>query len=375
MRLPIPLIEELLLEMARDHFLEILGLESPSNHRYAVAGRGHERVSRLLQASSYAGPAPVTLQAYAAMISCEKQRFPEITLDDVRASLSDLVLAADQTLVVALAVTSGRSLFLWGPTGNGKTAVAHAVHRAQQGALWIPHCIDVGGEVIQVYDPHVHQQVPIELNSPWEADQRWVRIRRPLIVAGGEMTLDSIELSFSPTLGLYELPLHAKANGGTFVIDDFGRQRVDPTALLNRWIVPMEHGFDYLTLRSGRKIVVPFDHLLIVATNIQPDKVIDAAFLRRLGYRAEITYPDEERYCQIFRDYAKQLGWQVPADVLPHVLQRYRDEGRELRACEPRDLLNRVGDICRMQHQPLQLTRPLLDIAWSGYFGTPQRAD
>jgi hypothetical protein len=184
------------------------------------------------------------------------------------------------------------------------------------------------------------------------------------------MTLDSIELSYIPTLGLYEFPLHIKANGGTFVIDDFGRQRVDPWALLNRWIVPMEHGFDYLTLHTGRKTVVPFEQLLIVATNIDPEKVMDNAFLRRLGYRVEITNPDDKRYGQIFELEAKRRSLTVPPDVLPHLLERYRRENRELHACEPRDLISRVSDVCRMRKQPIQLTRPLMDIAWSGYFGS-----
>jgi hypothetical protein len=375
MRLPIPLVEDLLKEMAHDHFLEVLGLESPSNHRYALAGRGQERVSRLLQVSRYAGPAPISLQAYTAMTAYQQRNFPVVTLDDVKESLSDLVLAADQVLIASLAVTSGRSLFLWGTTGNGKTATARAVHRALRGDLWIPYCIDVGGNVIQVFDPSIHERVDQDVSSTWDLDQRWVRIRRPLVVAGGEMTLDSIELSYSPTLGLYELPLHAKANGGTFVIDDFGRQRATPTELLNRWIIPMEHGFDYLTLQTGRKIVVPFNQLLIVATNIEPDQVMDSAFLRRLGYRVEITGPDEGRYREIFEMAAGKQGLEVPSDLLPYLLQRYRDEGRELRACEPRDLINRVRDVCSMRQQPIQLTRPLLDIAWSGYFGTIHRGD
>ena len=189
------------------------------------------------------------------------------------------------------------------------------------------------------------------------------------------MTLDSLELSYMPTLGSYEFPLHIKANAGTFVIDDFGRQRANPWDLLNRWIVPMEHGFDYLTMQTGRKIVVPFDQLLIVATNIDPDKVMDAAFQRRLGYRVEITNPDEQRYGLIFKMQAEQRSLTVPPDVVPHLLQRYRREKRELRACEPRDLINRVSDICRMRNQPIQLTRPLLDIAWSGYFGATSKSE
>jgi hypothetical protein len=375
MRLPIPLVEELLMEMARDHYLEVLGLESPSNHRYAVARRGLDHVARLLEVSRYAGPAPVSLDTYSASIVHQKQSFSDVTLEDVKASMANLVLAADQILVIALAVTSGRSLFLWGPSGNGKTSTARAVHEALRGELWIPYCVDVGGEVIQVYDPHLHERVAEEASAMWAVDQRWVRVRRPFVVAGGEMTLDSLELSYMPTLGSYEFPLHIKANAGTFVIDDFGRQRADPWDLLNRWIVPMEHGFDYLTLQTGRKILVPFDQLLVVATNIDPDKVMDAAFQRRLGYRVEITSPDEQRYRQIFEMQARQRSLTVPPDVVPHLLQRYRREKRELHACEPRDLINRVSDICQMRSQPIQLTRPLLDIAWSGYFGSSSNTE
>jgi hypothetical protein len=238
-----------------------------------------------------------------------------------------------------------------------------------QGEFWIPHCVDVLGEEIQLYDPQVHQTVDVAPPLRRAVDERWVRVRRPLAVAGGEMTLDSLELSYSRTLGLYEFPLHVKVNGGMFVIDDFGRQRAEPWALLNRWIIPMEYGFDYLTLQSGRKITVPFEQLLIVATNIDPDKVMDSAFLRRLGYRVQILNPDEERYSRIFQTYAGHLSLAVAPDILPHLLERYRAESRHLRACDPRDLINRVADITTLRSQPLQLTIALLDLAWDGYFG------
>lgn len=370
MCLPVPLVESLLQDMAREHLLEVLGQEGPFNRRYSATRNGHDRALRARGVCGYVGPAPVTLDAYATMIHYQHSRFPEVTLENVQAALSELVLPPDDQLTAALAAISQRSLFVFGPPGNGKTSLARLLHNVHETELWIPHAIAVGSDVIQIFDPHTHQRVEFAAAQPWKIDQRWVRIRRPFIVAGGEMTIESLELAHSPGRGFYEAPLHIKSNGGTFVIDDLGRQRVAAEDLLNRWIIPLEHGYDYFTLQSGPKIRVPFQQMLIVATNLDPDTVMDPAFMRRMGYRIHLTAPGPERYQEIFRRYATRWKAAVPPGLLDRLLARYRAEGRELRGCEPRDLIGRVQDICRLRNQPLELTDETLDLAWTSYFGT-----
>lgn len=374
MHLPIPLVEELLEQMARDHLVEVLGQEGPYNHRYTVSARGHERTVRLMNVSAYVGPAPVSLEAYASMMYYQHAQFPEVSLDDVRTTLTDLVLPSEDVMTVALAVMSQRSLFLFGPSGNGKTSLARFLHNVVERELWIPHAIGVDGEVIRIFDPQLHQTSAFTPVQPWKVDQRWVRVRRPFVVAGGEMTIDSLELAYSPARGFYEAPLHIKSNGGTFMIDDLGRQRVEPAAILNRWIIPLEHGFDYFTLRTGTKIQVPFQQMLIVATNLDPDEVMDPAFLRRMGYRVHMAAPGPQRYRGIFEKYAGRWRVDVPPGLMERLLERYHIEGREMRGCEPRDLLGRIQDICQLRRQPMELNDELLDLAWTSYFGAKRPA-
>jgi hypothetical protein len=199
-------------------------------------------------------------------------------------------------------------------------------------------------------------------------DQRWVRIRRPMLIAGGEMTIAELDLAYSPSLRFYEAPPHVKANGGLFFLDDFGRQRIDPTDLLNRWIIPLEHQVDYVTLATGQKIRIPFQLLLIVATNLSA--CADPAFLRRIGYRVHMDMPDEQRYAEIFRRYAAGAGLSFDDSLIGKLLARYRAESRELRACEPRDLIERCRDVCRLKNQPAAINEELLNLAWAGYFGS-----
>jgi hypothetical protein len=311
------------------------------------------------------------------MIEWQLAQAPEVTRQHVAASLSELVLPEQDALLAGLAASSGRSLFVFGPPGNGKTTVGRLIHQVLQGDLWIPHCIGIEENIIRVYDPQLHQAVDgaDSSPSPWTIDRRWVKIRRPLIIGGGEMTLESFDLTYSPSLRYYEAPLHLKANGGTFLIDDFGRQRVEPHELLNRWIIPLEHRIDYLTLHTGQKIQVPFLQLLIIATNLDPGRVTDPAFLRRMGYRLCLDAPSPECYREIFERYAGRQGIPVPPSLVERLLQRYAAEGRELRGCEPRDLIERARDICRFTGRPLTLDDDVLALAWAGYFGPSPMAE
>lgn len=370
MHLPMPLIEDLLQQMKNEQLLEVLGLLGHFNHRYAITDRGRDRARRLLEISGYIGPSPVSLDQYTAMIDWQLAQFPMITLETVQEALSPLVLPEEDVYTSALAAMSQRSLFLSGPPGNGKTSIARLLHDAIQGDLWIPFCIGVGSDVIRMFDPQCHTLADISLPQPWKVDQRWIRIERPLIVVGGEMTIEALDLAYSPSIKFYEAPLHLKSNGGTFVIDDFGRQRIAPTELLNRWIIPLEHRIDYLTLHTGLKIQVPFRQMLVVATNLDPNRVMDPAFLRRMGYRVEVQGPSPQRYKEVFVRYAQDhFNLVPPPKLMDRLLDRYARESRELRSCEPRDLLLRINDICRLRRTPMEINDEFLDLAWCGYFG------
>jgi MoxR-like ATPase len=281
-----------------------------------------------------------------------------------------MVLSTKATQLAGLAVSSGRSLFVYGPSGNGKSSLGRQIHAALVGDYWIPYCISVRNNVIRLFDEQIHQRVEVAGEASGAIDQRWIRIRRPLVVVGGELTLDFLDLIYSPTLRYYEAPPHLKSNGGVFLVDDFGRERVSAEQLLNRFITPMEHQIDYFTLSTGQKFQVPLRHVLIIATNLDPEKVTDPAFLRRMGYRLYLGPPTPAEYAQIFQDYAQRHGATVAPELMNRLLERYRAEKRDLRACEPRDLIERSRDICRFRGKPLELTAKVLDLAWTGYFGS-----
>ena len=369
MLLPQSVVADLVEELRNDMLLEVKGQDAAGQYRYAISQRGREQAERSRNVSGYVGPAPVSLEAYWAMLKWQMVESPRISPEMVRETLANLVLTDEVMEVAGLAISSGRSIFLSGPPGNGKTTMGRTLHSLFQGDLWIPHCIAVENNIIRLFDPHCHQVLENDPATASSIDQRWVRIRRPLIVAGGEMTLESLDLAYNDSLRYYEAPLHMKANGGTFLIDDFGRQRVAPEELLNRWIIPLEHRIDFLSLHSGQKIEVPFMLMLIIATNLNPQDVTDPAFLRRIGYRIALTAPTPERYEDIFRQYAARYGVTVEPELMKWLLDRYSANKRELRSCEPRDLIERVRDICQHHNRQMKLDRELLDTAWKGYFG------
>lgn len=352
-----------------DGSVEQLWETGQGSHHYRITPEGRKQAARLMEISGYVGPAPVSLEAYAAMLRWQFAHTPPSRQEHVAAALSGLVLPPKAAQLAGLAVSSGRSLFLFGPPGNGKSSVGRKLGAALRGDYWIPYALSVGNDVIRLFDDQVHQRVETGAESSGAIDRRWVRIRRPLVVVGGELTLDSLDLIYSPALHQYEAPPHLKANGGVFLVDDFGRERVSPDQLLNRFITPMEYQIDYFTLRTGQKIQLPLRHVLIIATNLSPDMVTDPAFLRRLGYRVYLGAPTPEQYAEIFRQYAQRRGVAVAPEQVNRILGRYREQNREFRACEPRDLIERACDICRFEGRPLELTPEILDLAWIGYFG------
>jgi hypothetical protein len=370
--LPHNLASELLEQLRTEQMLEILGSSGPFGYRYAISGRGRERAARLLDISGYIGPAPVSLEAYTEMLAWQLARSPELTSEQVAEALSELVLGDQERLLAGLAAASRRSLFLFGPPGNGKTSVGRMIHGAFRGTIWIPHCIGIDENIIRIYDSHVHETAELDPELHPKIDHRWQLIHRPLVVGGGEMTLDSFDLTYSPSHRYYEAPVHLKANGGTFLIDDYGRQNIEPHQLLNRWIIPLEHRIDYLTLQNGQKIQVPFEQFLIIATNLDLGVVTDPAFLRRMGYRLYLAPPTPAQYRLIFEQYAERQGFVLQPGLVDRILNRYEATNRELRRCEPRDLIERARDICRFTGRPESIDDTVLDLAWSGYFGTQQ---
>ena len=366
--LPLPLVEPLLQHLYREKFLEARGAVGFNSNRYALLDRGWEQLRRVMEISGYVGPAPVSLNAYSALMRSQSQPEEMVGPAEVAQAFSDLVLPESLLQTLGFAINSRRSLFISGIPGTGKTSIAERVNYALQSPIWVPHAVAIDEHVINIYDAHNHDRTFDEEIFP-EYDKRWVRIARPLIIVGGEMTLESTDLIYNRASRYYEAPFQIKANCGTLVIDDFGRQRVEPEELLNRWIVPLERKVDFLTLHTGKKISVPFEQLVVFSTNLEPSRLVDEAFLRRMGYRIRIEPPNEATYRLIFERYAETAGVMYEPSLLDHLLQKYSAERRVRKACEPRDLINRFLDICQFNGLPPILNEELLDLSWNNYFG------
>lgn len=369
LHLPRALTEELLYHLYREKLIEMRLQSAVGATRYAMLDHGWERVSRLQSQSGYLGPAPVSLDDYSHMMRLQAVPSRSATMESVRNAFKDLVLPDSLLQTLGCVINSRSSLFLTGLPGTGKTAVSERMNQSLFGTIWIPYAIEVDGQVIRIFDSHSHQPVP-QHDSLIEHDRRWVEIERPLIIVGGELTLDNTDLTWSESSKFYEAPFQVKSNGGTLVIDDFGRQRCSPTDLLNRWILPLERRVDFLTLHSGKKIEVPFEQLVVFSTNLDERDLVDDAFLRRMGYRARVEPPTPGAFVEIFKRTATNRGIAIDQQCLDHVLHKYAAEKRVMKGCEPRDLLNKVNDICLFEGRVLQLTPELVDLAWGNYFGT-----
>jgi hypothetical protein len=368
LHLPRSVTEELLYQLYREKFLEMRLQSAIGATRYAMLDHGWERVMWLRSQSAYEGPAPVCLADYTHLIRLQAVPVERASYEHVRQVFSDLVLPESLIQTLGCVINSRAALFLTGVPGVGKSAVSERINAALAGDIWIPYALEVDGRVIRVFDPNVHR-VSDQESTSLEYDRRWVRIKRPLIMVGGELTLKDTDLAWSERAKFYEAPFQLKSNGGTLVIDDFGRQQVDPQQLLNRWNLPLERRIDFLTLHNGQKIEVPFEQLVVFSTNLEERDLVDEAFLRRMGYRARIDPPGPLAYIEIFRRAAQQRGIALDNGSLEHVVRKYREEERVMKSCEPRDLLNRIHDLCLFEGIEPKLTPELIDTAWRNYFG------
>jgi len=369
LRLPRSLTEEILQKLYREKLIEVRLQTTMGATRYAMLDHGWDRMLRLRSICGYSGAAPVSLQDYSHMMRLQSIPSHPASMETVRSAFHDLILPESLLQTLGCVINSRRSLFLTGLPGTGKTAVAERINGALPGAIWIPYAVEIDGQIIRVFDSHCHRPASADV-TPVEHDRRWVLIDRPLVIVGGELTLENADLTWSEAAKFYEAPFQMKSNGGTLVIDDFGRQRVAPQDLLNRWIVPLERRVDYLSLHTGKKIEVPFEQLVVFSTNLDENDLADQAFLRRMGYRARVEPPTPAAYSEIFKHQAYKRGIRYGQPVLDYVLSKYKAERRQMKGCEPRDLLDRATDICLFEGNGVDLTPEVLDVAWRNYFGT-----
>jgi DNA-binding MarR family transcriptional regulator/energy-coupling factor transporter ATP-binding protein EcfA2 len=337
-------------------------------NRHSLSDGGRRQAAQFLEYDAYAGPAPVVLKDYWRQVTTQSIGAAGVTPDHIHRALKGLVLSAEVLEQVGVAAVSGKPLFLYGPAGNGKTVISQCLGGIWQDEILVPYAIFVDGQVIQVFDEITHARSAADPGGE-RVDRRWVRSRRPLVTVGGELTLDMLDLAYKPTLKYFEAPLQLKANNGVFIVDDFGRQRLDPQELLNRWIIPLENHQDFLRLRTGQKFAIPFDQFMVFATNLEPRTLMDDAFLRRLRSKVKVDYVNRSQFVEIFRLCCEQYHLEFEPEAVEYLLGRYYDDGqRPLTACHPRDLLEQVLDYCRFHQLAPRLTPENLDRACHSYF-------
>jgi hypothetical protein len=367
---------QLIIEQAKERkLLDVLGAAGShvtSELRYALTEKGKLWAADALAQNQYIGPAPVCLADYTGRIRLQRITNERVDRTAIDSAFANLVISETFIHQIGPAINSGRSILLYGPPGNGKTSISERIGGIFSDVIYIPYCFEVEGQLIKVFDPGIHSAVQSQSDGSTKGrairredfDRRWVACKRPFIVTGGELTLEMLDLSFNPLAKFYEAPLHIKALGGTFVIDDFGRQIVTPEALLNRWIVPLESRIEYLKLHTGKSFSIPFDELVIFSTNLAPADLMDPAFLRRIPYKLEITAPSREEYRHIFRGVSRAMGLEPSDQVIDYVIAMLREHNDfPLASYQPKFIVEQVRAACKFEGIPPQFRPELVAMA------------
>ena len=358
-RLGFEVANELFYRLRAEQLCQVTGMTG-NVPNLAITTQGRSRATELLSSSQYVGAAPVSLENYVEQVRKQGSRSTDTHPADVERAFAHLVIDSRTLWQLGTALNSGASIFLHGPSGVGKTAIAETLSRVlAEDEVWIPFAVEVDGQIISVYDPVIHKR--IAEREPENSDRRWVRCHRPTVLVGGELTVEMLDLQFNPTSKFYVSPVQMKANNGVLIIDDFGRQRVRPEELLNRWVVPLDRRIDFLTLVGGRTIEIPFEMLVVFATNMDPAELVDAAFLRRIQTKIKIGAVTDEQFCEIFRRVAAKQGLEPDPAILKDLIVVIRGKmNQELRACYPRDIVNQIcwaaryeGRVPRLDHEAL----------------------
>ncbi len=377
--LPFKVIEDSLKFLKDEKCIEVAGgdLIGRVSYRFNLTELGRRRAQDAMKLCAYVGPAPVPIEDYIEQTYRQAVTGIGCTPEQLRSTFTHLVLPDTLFNAIGPAIVSGKSVFIYGPPGNGKTSIARSIGDFMNnagGAIYVPYAFIAENSIITVFDQSIHALDDDEggdrvedseatirrLLNTGTVDPRWVRIRRPVVVTGGELNLDMLDLRYNSDANFYQAPLHIKANGGVFLIDDFGRQLCSPKELLNRWILPLEDRHDFLTVANGKKFQVPFEQLIIFSTNLDPKDLVDDAFLRRIRHKVEVNAPTRDVYERIFAAMAKRLGMNPCPDAVDYLYERYYEQGRSPRASDCRDLLEIVQSICRFRRQPVELTRDVM---------------
>lgn len=371
--LPFGLVEDVLRRLKQEQLVAYKDATQMNDYVYVLSDLGRERGRRYTQDCAFYGAAPVALSDYIHAVKEQSLTFQNPSRADLQDAFSDLLINQKMFNRLGPAINSGRGMFLFGFPGNGKTSIAERVTQGFGKYIYIPRAIGIQGEIIRVFDPNFHEEVPLEegesLLQESRVDKRWVRIKRPTIVVGGELTMAQLELQTNESNGTNEAPIQLKSNCGTLVIDDFGRQRMSTDELLNRWIVPLEKRYDFLNMPSGKSVQVPFDQLIVFSTNLEPKDLVDDAFLRRIPYKIEVENPTEEEFIALFKIMCPIMGFEYDEAAIRYVIdQHYKPINRPFRCCQPRDLLLQIKNYCLYQREAMVLSPERFDFAVENYF-------